>query len=129
MRALGIAIVAAVWVVGGASAQTLDEVRERGYLNCGVNTGLAGFASPNEEGEWEGFDVDFCRALAAAIFNDPRAARYRPLTSQERFTALQSAEVDLLSRNTTWTFTRDVSVGVDYAGVSYYVGTIKACPS
>ena len=105
-----------------AQAQTLDEVRERGYLNCGVNTGLAGFASPNEAGEWEGFDVDFCRAVAAAIFDDPTAVRYRPLTSQERFTALQSAEVDVLSRNTTWTFTRDVSVGVDFVGVNYYDG-------
>ncbi len=122
MRAFGIAIIAALMTMGGAYAQTLDEVRARGYLNCGVNTGLAGFASPNEEGAWEGFDVDFCRALAAAIFDDPDAVRYRALTSQERFTALQSAEIDILSRNTTWTLTRDVSVGVDFIGVNYYDG-------
>lgn len=129
MRALGIAIFATFILAGGASAQTLDEVRERGFLNCGVNTGLAGFASPNEAGDWEGFDIDFCRAVAAAIFDDPSAVRFRALTSQERFTALQSAEVDILSRNTTWTFTRDASVGVDYVGVNYYDGQGFMVPS
>jgi len=122
MRLFGIAIAAALCIGTAAQAQTLDEVRERGYLNCGVNTGLAGFASPNADGDWEGFDVDYCRAVAAAIFDDPAAVRYRPLTSQERFTALQSAEIDVLSRNTTWTFTRDISVGIDFIGVSYYDG-------
>jgi len=122
MRAIGIAILATFIMVGTAGAQTLDEVKARGYLNCGVNTGLAGFASPNEAGEWEGFDIDFCRAMAAAIFDDPTAVRFRALTSQERFTALQSAEIDLLSRNTTYTYTRDVSVGVDFVGVNYYDG-------
>jgi general L-amino acid transport system substrate-binding protein len=122
MRAFGIAIIAAILMAGAAQAQTLDEVRDRGYLNCGVNTGLAGFATPNEEGDWEGFDVDFCRAMAAAIFDDPTAIRFRPLTAQERFTALQSGEIDILSRNTTWTFTRDVSVGVEFVGVNYYDG-------
>jgi len=122
MRVFGVAIIAAFLIAGSAAAQTLDEVRERGHLSCGVNTGLAGFASPNEDGEWEGFDIDFCRAMAAAIFGDANAVRYRALTSQERFTALQSSEIDILSRNTTWTFTRDVSVGVDFAGVNYYDG-------
>ena len=122
MRVFGVAIIATFLMAGGAAAQTLDDVRERGYLSCGVNTGLAGFASPNEDGEWEGFDVDYCRAMAAAIFGDASAVRYRALTSQERFTALQSSEIDVLSRNTTWTFTRDVSVGVDFAGVNYYDG-------
>lgn len=122
MRAFGAAIIAAIMMVGTANAQTLDEVRERGFVNCGVNTGLAGFATPNEAGDWEGFDVDFCRALASAIFDDPAAVRFRALTSQERFTALQSGEIDVLSRNTTWTFTRDVSVGVDFIGVNYYDG-------
>ncbi len=122
MRVFGIAIAAALCIGGVAQAQTLEEVRTRGYLNCGVNTGLAGFASPNADGDWEGFDVDHCRAIAAAIFDDPTAVRYRPLTSQERFTALQSAEIDVLSRNTTWTFTRDVSVGIDFVGVNYYDG-------
>ncbi len=122
MRVFGLAIVVALFISGAAFAQTLDEVRTRGYLNCGVNTGLAGFATPNTEGKWEGFDVDFCRAVAAAIFDDPDAVRYRALTSQERFTALQSAEIDVLSRNTTWTFTRDNSMGVDFVGVNYYDG-------
>ncbi len=123
MRFFGIATALAVLITtGAASAQTLNDVRERGFLNCGVNTGLAGFATPNDEGDWEGFDVDYCRAIAAAILDDPEAVRYRPLTSQERFTALQSGEIDVLSRNTTWTFTRDVSVGVDFIGVNYYDG-------
>jgi len=122
MRAFGAVLIATILMTGAATAQTLDEVRERGYVNCGVNTGLAGFATPNEAGDWEGFDVDYCRALAAAIFDDPAAVRFRALTSQERFTALQSGEIDVLSRNTTWTFTRDVSVGVDFIGVNYYDG-------
>ncbi len=113
---------AVLGIAGAASAQTLSDVRDRGYLNCGVNTGLAGFATPNDQGEWEGFDVDYCRALAAAIFDDPTAVRYRPLTGQERFTALQSGEIDILSRNTTWTFTRDVALGFDFVGVNYYDG-------
>lgn len=123
MRLLGFATAFAVlFSMGAASAQTLDAVKERGHLNCGVNTGLAGFATPNDEGEWEGFDVDYCRALASAIFDDPDAVRYRPLTGQERFTALQSGEIDVLSRNTTWTFTRDVALGFDFVGVNYYDG-------
>ncbi len=125
MRFTGLAAAAAMMAMGAAvsaQAATLDDVRDRGHVVCGVNTGLAGFASPNEDGDWEGFDVDYCRAVAAAIFNDPAAVRFRALTSQERFTALQSAEIDVLSRNTTYTFTRDVSVGVDFIGTNYYDG-------
>ncbi len=107
---------------GAASAQTLEDVKERGVLNCGVSTGIAGFSNPNDQGEWEGFDVDFCRAVAAAIFADPDKVSYTPLSPKERFTALQSGEVDLLARNTTWTLTRDVNLGFEFVGVNYYDG-------
>lgn len=105
-----------------AQKKTLDLVRERGALVCGVNTGLAGFSQPDDKGDWKGLDVDLCRALAAAIFKDATNVRYVPLTAKERFTALQSGEVDLLSRNTTWTMSRDTSLGLSFAGVMYYDG-------
>jgi general L-amino acid transport system substrate-binding protein len=105
-----------------ASAATLDDVKAKGYIQCGVNTGLAGFAAPNDQGQWSGFDVDFCRAMAAAIFDDPNAVRYTPTTAKERFTALQSGEVDILARNTTWTLSRDTQLGFNFAGVNYYDG-------
>ncbi len=107
---------------GMAGAQTLQEAKDRGSLNCGVNTGLAGFAAPDANGNWEGFDVAFCRAVAAAVFGDPSAVEFVPLTGQTRFTALASGEVDVLSRNTTWTFTRDVDLKFEFAGVNYYDG-------
>jgi general L-amino acid transport system substrate-binding protein len=106
-----------------AAAQgTLDSVRAKGYVQCGVNTGLAGFSQPDSKGVWRGIDVDVCRAVAAAVFGDAEKVRYTPLTSQQRFTALQSGEVDLLSRNTTWTITRDTSLGLNFVGVTYYDG-------
>ncbi len=105
-----------------ASAGTLDVVKARGTLNCGVNTGLAGFSQPDDKGEWKGLDVDLCRAIAAAVFNDVTRVKYVPLTAKERFTALQSGEVDLLSRNTTWTMSRDTSLGLSFVGVMYYDG-------
>ncbi|NJR13140.1 MAG: amino acid ABC transporter substrate-binding protein [Phyllobacteriaceae bacterium] len=114
--------VAAVFAAGAASAATLDDVKAKGFLQCGSNTGLAGFGSPNDAGEWSGFDVDFCRALAAAIFDDPKAVKFSPLSAKERFTALQSGEVDVLSRNTTWTVSRDTSLGLDFTPVTYYDG-------
>jgi general L-amino acid transport system substrate-binding protein len=107
---------------GMATAATLDDVKERGTLNCGVNTGLAGFAAPDANGNWEGFDVAFCRAVAAAVLGDPSAVEFVPLTGQTRFTALASGEVDVLSRNTTWTFTRDVDLKFEFTGVNYYDG-------
>ncbi len=107
---------------GFASAQTLDEVRERGHLNCGVSTGLAGFSAPDADGEWQGFDVAVCRAVAAAVFGDPTAVEFVPVTNQVRFTALSSGEIDMLSRNTTWTFSRDVDLNLEFAGVNYYDG-------
>jgi general L-amino acid transport system substrate-binding protein len=109
---------------GTAAAQsgTLDQVRTRGHLVCGVNTGLAGFSAPDDRGRWTGIDVDFCRAVAAAIFKDGERVRFVPLNAKERFTALQSGEVDILSRNTTWTMSRDTSLGLNFTGVLYYDG-------
>lgn len=105
-----------------AQQSTLDTVRSKGYLQCGVNTGLAGFSQPDSKGVWKGIDVDVCRAVAAAVFGDSAKVRYTPLTAQQRFTALQSGEVDILSRNTTWTITRDTSLGLNFVGVNYYDG-------
>lgn len=105
-----------------ASAATLDDVKAKGFVQCGVNTGLPGFASPNDAGAWVGFDVDYCKAVAAAVFGDPEMVKYTPLTAKDRFTALQSGEVDLLARNTTWTISRDTSLGLTFAGVNYYDG-------
>jgi len=107
----------------GAWAQTpLETVKSRGKLVCGVNTGLAGFATVSADGKWRGFDVDYCRALAAAIFNDAEKVEYRPLTAQARFTALQSKEIDVLSRNTTWTLSRDASLGLNFTTILFYDG-------
>ncbi len=105
-----------------AAGMTLDTVRARGYLQCGVSQGLPGFSNPNDKGEWSGIDIDFCKAVAAAVFGDPSKVKYRPLSAKDRFTALQSGEIDLLSRNTTWTMSRDTSLGFDFAGVIYYDG-------
>jgi general L-amino acid transport system substrate-binding protein len=108
---------------GIAHAQgTLDAVQKKGFVQCGVNTGLAGFSQPDSKGVWKGLDVDTCRAVAAAVFGDAGKVRYTPLTAQQRFTALQSGEVDVLSRNTTWTITRDTSLGLNFVGVSFYDG-------
>ncbi len=107
---------------GAASAATLDDVKARGKLKCGVNTGLAGFAAPNADGVWEGFDVAVCRAVAAAVLSDPMAVEFIPTTGQTRFTALASGEIDLLSRVTTWTFSRDVDLKFEFVGVNYYDG-------
>jgi general L-amino acid transport system substrate-binding protein len=105
-----------------ATAATLDDVKGKGFVQCGVTTGLPGFAMPDDAGNWTGLDVDYCRAIAAAIFGDPDAAKYTPLSAKERFTALQSGEVDVLTRNTTWTMERDTTLGLTFAGVNYYDG-------
>jgi general L-amino acid transport system substrate-binding protein len=105
-----------------ASAQTLAAVKARGELVCGGNGTLAGFGLPDPQGNWTGFDVDFCRAIAAAIFNDPAKVKFVPLTAKDRFTALQSGEIDVLARNTTWTLSRDTSLGLDFPAVTYYDG-------
>lgn len=105
-----------------AANGTLDAVKKRGMLSCGVSTGLAGFSQKDEKGKWSGIDVDVCRAVAAAVLGSADKVQYKPLTAKERFTALQSGEIDILSRNTTWTHTRDTSLGLNFAGVNYYDG-------
>ncbi|WP_291729360.1 amino acid ABC transporter substrate-binding protein [Leisingera sp. F5] len=107
---------------GAASAGTLDDVKARGKLNCGVTVGLVGFAAPNANGEWEGFDVAVCRAVAAAVLGDSTAVEFVPTTGKTRFTALASGEIDMLARNTTWTFSRDVDLKFEFTGVNYYDG-------
>jgi general L-amino acid transport system substrate-binding protein len=129
MRRLATALAVATLLAFGtqaawsqAQSQTLKAIQERGELVCGVNGQLAGFGMPDAQGNWTGFDVDFCRALAAVIFNDPNKVKFIPLTAANRFTALQSGEIDVLSRNTTWTMSRDVGLGVDFAAVHFYDG-------
>lgn len=114
--------VAAGFTVQAASAQTLKAIKDRGMLSCGVTQGLAGFSLPDDKGNWTGLDVDICRAISAAIFNDPSKVKFVPLSAKDRFTALQSGEVDLLSRTTTWTLSRDTSLGANFTGVTYYDG-------
>ncbi len=109
-------------VATGVSAATLDDIKAKGFIQCGVSQGLPGFSTADDAGEWTGLDVDYCRAVAAAVFNDPKAVKFTPLSAKERFTALQSGEIDLLSRNTTWTMTRDTSLGLNFTGVTYYDG-------
>ena len=109
--------------VGAAYAgKTLDAIKARGQLVCGVNEGLAGFSAADSQGKWAGIDVDACRAIAAAILGDANKVKWVPLNAQQRFTALQSGEIDILSRNTTWTLTRDASLGMNFTGVTYYDG-------
>ena len=105
-----------------APTNTLDTVKGRGQLQCGVSTGLAGFGAPNDAGQWQGLDVDICRAVSAAVFKNVDKIKFVPLTAKERFTALQSGEIDLLSRNTTWTMSRDTAAGLNFTGISYYDG-------
>ena len=116
------AFAASALLAGVAQAQTLQSVLDRGELNCGVSTGLAGFSAPDANGVWQGFDVDKCRAVAAAILDDPMAVNFVPTTGQTRFSALASGEVDMLARNTTWTFTRDIDLNLTFVGTNYYDG-------
>ena len=113
------ALVAAASVAGAA---TLDDVRAKGHVQCGINTGLAGFAFKDDAGEWQGFDVEYCKALAAAVFGDAGAVKYTNLTGATRFEALKSGEIDVLSRNTTWTYSRDGDLKLTFVGVNYYDG-------
>src|SRR5215510_5476974 len=113
---------AAGFTAQAASAQTLKTVKDRGQLSCGVSQGLPGFSTPDDKGNWTGIDVDICRAIAAAVFNDPTKIKFVPLSAKDRFTALQSGEIDVLSRNTTWTLSRDTSLGANFTGVTYYDG-------
>ncbi len=116
------ALAGAALAGGVAGAATLDDVKARGKLNCGVTTGLVGFAAPDANGNWEGFDVSVCRAVAAGVLGDPMAVEFIPTTGKTRFTALASGEVDVLARNTTWTFSRDVDLKFEFVGVNYYDG-------
>ncbi len=104
------------------AGKTVDAIKARGQLICGVNTGLAGFSAADSQGNWTGLDVDVCKAIAAAMLGDASKVKYVPLNAQQRFTALQSGEIDILSRNTTWTLTRDASLGMNFTGVTYYDG-------
>src|SRR3954468_12030707 len=105
-----------------ADAQTLKTIKDRGTLSCGVSQGLPGFSSADDKGKWTGLDVDACRAIAAAIFNAPTKVKFVPTSAKDRFTALQSGEIDVLSRNTTWALSRDTSLGANFPGVTYYDG-------
>ncbi|MCC8980198.1 MULTISPECIES: amino acid ABC transporter substrate-binding protein [Bradyrhizobium] len=105
-----------------ASAQTLKTIKDRGQLSCGVSQGLPGFSAPDDKGNWTGIDVDVCRAIAAVVLDDPTKVKFVPLSAKDRFTALQSGEIDVLSRNTTWTVSRDTSLGANFTGVTYYDG-------
>jgi general L-amino acid transport system substrate-binding protein len=118
-----------VFALTAAAQTTLETVKTRGKLVCGVNTGLTGFSIIGPDGKWQGFDVDYCRALAAAIFNDPNKVEYRPLTAQARFTALQAREIDVLSRNTTWTLSRDTSLGLNFGPTMFYDGQGMMVPA
>ncbi len=118
LAAAGLFLVSA----GPAQSSLLDTVQENGRLTCGVTTGLPGFSQPDSDGNWTGLDVDTCRAMAAAMLGDADAVRYIPLTAAERFTALQSGEIDVLTRNTTWTLVRDASLGINFTGTNYYDG-------
>lgn len=123
-----LALAAALFFAAAAQADTLDETRKRGVLVCGVNPGLAGFGLPDDRGFWRGFDIDYCRAVAAAIFGDPQKVKFIPLTGKDRFTALQSGEVDLLAHNTTWTQSREAQQGLLFVGVNYYDGQAFLTP-
>ena len=115
-------VTAGVMFAGSVLASTLDDVRARGKLNCIINTGLAGFAAPDDKGNWTGFDVDFCKAVAAATLGDASKVNYTTATGKTRFTKLAAGEGEILSRNTTWTFSRDVDLSQTFIGVNYYDG-------
>ena len=122
MKKLAASLIAIACIGGVASADTLESVKKNGHVKCGVTTGLPGFSAADEKGVWRGIDVDICRGVAAAVLGDANKVKYTPLTAKERFTALQSGEIDMLSRNTTWTLTRDASLGLNFTGVNYYDG-------
>src|SRR3954470_18043196 len=123
MRTLALALALGFGATAAAQAgPTLDKVKQAGNVVCGVQTGVPGFGQPDSQGKYSGFNVDICRAISAALFGDPEKVKYVPLTAQQRFTALQSGEVDLLSNNTTWTLQRDTELGFDFAPVVFYDG-------
>jgi len=117
-----LAVMGAASAPAAASAQTLKAVRDRGALNCGVSQGLAGFSIADDKGQWSGLDVDLCRAIAAAVFNDPAKVAFVPLSPSERFSALQVGKIDVLARNSTWTMSRETEFKLNFVGVNYYDG-------
>jgi general L-amino acid transport system substrate-binding protein len=122
LAAAGVAALAAGTATPALAGKTLDAIKQRGHINCGVSTGVAGFSAPGSQGQWSGLDADTCRALAAAVLGDAKKVNFVPLNSQQRFAALQSGEVDLLARNTSWTLTRDASLGFHFTAITYYDG-------
>ena len=122
LRITILSVICSLAMVPSAFAGTLDTVKDQGFFNCGVSQGVPGFSNPDSNGNWSGIDVDVCRAVSAAIFGNPDMVKYVPLTAKERFTALQSGEIDVLSRNTTWTLSRDAQIGLEFAGVNFYDG-------
>ena len=121
--------VAALAAASAAQAGTLEDVRAKGFIQCGVSQGLPGFSNADDSGKWTGLDVEMCEAVAAAVFGDKNAVKYTPLSAKQRFTALSSGEIDILSRNTTWTMTRDTQLGLNFAGVNYYDGQGMMVPT
>ncbi|MGC4061538.1 MAG: amino acid ABC transporter substrate-binding protein [Aquabacterium sp.] len=119
---IGLVLAASLSTSQAFAGKTLDAIKQRGHLLCGVSTGVAGFSAPDDKGHWSGFDVDVCRALAAAVLGDAEKVNFVPLNSQQRFTALQSSQIDVLSRNTSWTLTRDASLGFNFAAITYFDG-------
>jgi general L-amino acid transport system substrate-binding protein len=113
----------------GHGGSTLKQVQDKGFIQCGVSQGLPGFSNADDSGNWTGLDVDFCRAVAAAVFGDASKVKFSPLSAKQRFTALSSGEIDILSRNTTWTMTRDTQLGLNFAGVNYYDGQGMMVPT
>src|SRR5579862_7357806 len=122
LRRAAFAALALGALASAAEAQTLAAVKQRGALNCGVNPGLAGFALADSKGAWSGLDVDFCRAVAAAIFGDPAKVAFIPLSAEARFEALKDGKIDVLARNSTWTMSRETQYGLVFVGVNYYDG-------
>ena len=130
----GFALIVAIWTIlfaagSGASADTLDDVRARKTLICGVSEGLPGFSEKDGSGAWHGFDVDFCKAVAGAVLGDISKVEYRPLSAASRFDALKDRKIDVLSRNSTWTMSRDLELGLEFAGISYFDGQGFLVPS
>ena len=120
--AIAFGLTASLAATGASGQATLNRVKQKGFLVCGSNPALPGFGMPDAQGSWTGFDIDYCRAFAAAIFNDPTKVRFIPLAGKDRFTALQAGEVDVLVRNSTWTMSRDTQLGLDFPAVNYYDG-------
>ena len=131
LAALGVAgaMIASTAMADGHGNSTLAQVKEKGFVQCGVSQGLPGFSNADDSGNWTGLDVDLCRGVAAAVFGDANAVKFTPLSAKQRFTALASGEIDILSRNTTWTMTRDTQLGLNFAGVNYYDGQGMMVPT